>query len=129
MKLLFAAGAMRRFLTLLLGILIGCAFCSTLLIANAATSRATFEYSTGTGRSSAATCVTSATVGLAKAGFDGVNTLPDKHDTGIYGHQGSYTGLVVCIPTPPTSIYLQMAIGPPGAGLDAMYKTIDKSFR
>ena len=113
-----------------------CAVVAVLLlstIALAAVSRADsgydFRYGSGIYKGAVNTCVTSATVGLTKAGFDHVNSEEHPSNSAVYGQVGSYTAVVLCTKAPSGTTYSELVFGPSGQQLVKLFNSVDNDFK
>jgi hypothetical protein len=59
-----------------------------------------FRYGSAIYKGAVNDCVTSATVGLTKAGFEHVSSEEHPSNSAVYGENGSYTGVVFCTKAP-----------------------------
>ncbi len=80
-------------------------------------------------RGAVSDCETSATVGLAKAGFDQIQTGVHTNHTSIWGYHGNYRALILCTKADSGATYAEMVIGPTGNELDSLFKAVDTDFK
>jgi hypothetical protein len=92
----------------------------------------TLDFRYGSGQYQGGTvsdCATSATVGLAKAGFDHVNSEQHPSNTAVYGQHEDYTGVAFCTKAASGTTYAEIVFGPAGDALDPLFKAFDKQFK
>jgi hypothetical protein len=102
---------------------------SSLAFVAKAASTEDFRYGSAIYKGSVSDCATSATVGLTKAGFDGVNSEQHPSNSAVYGQSGSYTGVVLCTKAPGGTTYSELVFGPSGDKLETLFKALDTDFK
>jgi hypothetical protein len=98
------------------------------MVARAASSL-DFRYGSAQFKGLVSDCVTSATVGLAKAGFEQVSSEVHASNSAVYGEKAGYTGVVLCTKAESGTTYAELVFGPSDGQLDSLFKVLDTEFK
>jgi hypothetical protein len=88
-----------------------------------------FRYGSGIYKGSVADCQTSATVGLAKAGFSDVHSESHASNSAVYGSKSDYQAVVICTKAESTATYTELVFGPSGSTLPSLFDALDNNFK
>lgn len=88
-----------------------------------------FRYGSGIYKGSVTDCVTSATVGLAKANFGGVHSETHPSNSAVYGTKTPYQAVVICTKAGSAVTYTELVFGPTGADLPKLFNALDNDFK
>jgi hypothetical protein len=97
--------------------------------ASAATSNYDFRYGSGIYKGAVSDCVTSATVGLDKAGFNDVHSETHPSNSSVYGVKDQYQGVVICTKAGSSVTYTELIFGPSGSTLSSLFNSLDNDFK
>jgi hypothetical protein len=95
----------------------------------AATSNYDFRYGSGVYKGAVGDCVTSATVGLDKAGFSDVHSESHPSNSSVYGVKDTFQAVVICTKAGSSVTYTELVFGPSGSTLTSLFNSLDNNFK
>lgn len=95
----------------------------------AATGSYDFRYGSGVYKGAVGDCVTSATVGLDKAGFTDVHSESHPSNSSVYGMKDQFQAVVICTKAASAVTYTELVFGPSGTPLSTLFNALDNNFK